>query len=591
MKLSKFAAETLESKYKKECDKDVQDVFIRAAYAFADNEDHANRIKTYIKNRWFCPSTPILANAPKRISFGKDFHDNFTFDKFDKKYVGRQMPISCFLSYVDDTVEGLIEHTSEIRFLSIIGGGCAGHWSDIRANVEGGKSPGPIPFIKTIDSDVLAYHQAGTRRGSYAAYLNISHPSIEEFINGRLPTGGDINRKFINIHYGVNLTDEFLECVKLDKDFNLVCPHTKKVIKTINARRLWYTLLEVRHKTGEPYLIHIDEMNRLMPIQLKNKGYRINGSNLCTEITLPTDKNRTGVCCLSSLNVEFFDEWQHNSDIVEDCIRYLDNVLEYFIRYGSAYSYLSKAVLSAEKERSIGLGTMGLHNFFMKNKIPFDSVLARAFNNKIYKTIYQRAIKASKQLAIERGEPEDMVGSGRRNAHVLAIAPNANTSIFLGASPSIEPLRANFYHHKTSSGINLIKNRYLIDYLKNDLGWSDTKINKLIKNSIINNGSVQQEEDLPKEAKEIFKTAVEIDQHVLVILAADRQNYIDQAQSLNLFFPAEVKMSYLNSVHWDAMYKYKLKSLYYLRSEPIDKAKVDELFLENNGKECSFCES
>lgn len=585
MKLSKFAVQLVASKLQKKYDETPEDVFKRAAYAFADNPEHGARMYSYIKNKWFCPSTPILANAPKRISFGESFYDNFNKKHFLPESLSRAMPISCFLSYVPDTVVGLIEHSSEVRFLCIIGGGVAGHWSDIRANVDNGKSPGPIPFIKTVDSDVLAYHQSGTRRGSYAAYLDVNHPSIEEFLVGRTPTGGDINRKFINIHHGINITREFLECVRLNKEFNLVCPHTNNVVKTINARTLWLRILETRHKTGEPYLINIDVINDLLNPHLKKRGYKVRGSNLCSEITLPTDEENTAVCCLSSLNVEYFDEWSNDSFIIEDCIRYLDNVLEYFITYGENYPYLKKAINSARGERSVGLGTMGLHNFFQKKHIPFDSLVAMSYNNKIYKHIFEKSIRATRILAKERGEPERIAGSGHRNAHLIAIAPNANTSIFLATSPSVEPLRANFYYHKISNGINLIKNRYLVSYLKDKLGFTTTKLNKLIKESIARKGSIQFSDEIDNEAKKVFKTAVEIDQNIIVFMAKNRQDYVDQAQSINLFFPACVPISYLNEVHWNAMYKLKLKTLYYLRSEAVERAQINY----ENGNGCTFC--
>lgn len=592
IKLSSFAIETLKDRYIKPWDRSVSDIFVRSVYAFSDNEKHAERMLQYIKNKWFCPSTPILSNSPVRKDFDKDFNKNFEENLFDKKTLTRNMPISCFLSYVEDSVPGLIDHSSEICFMSTIGGGCAGHWGDVRAQAKNGKSPGPIPFIKIIDSSILAYHQSRTRRGSYAAYLSIDHPSIEEFLVGRTPTGGDINRKFLNIHHGINLTDEFLECVKNNNKFKLRCPHTKEVVKEVDARLLWFRVLETRHKTGEPYLVHIDEANRKLNSYLKNLGLKINGSNLCSEILLPTSPTRSAVCCLSSLNLEFFDEWQDNELIIEDCIRYLDNVLEFFIKHGSKYSYISKAVNSCLHERSIGLGTMGFHSFLQKNNIKFESLLAKSWNKKIFKKIYTEAVNASRKLALERGEPEDIKGSGMRNAHLIAIAPNATTSIIFGTSPSIEPLRANIYNQKTLSGVNIVKNRYLIRKM-NELGLSDYKKEKLIVDILKHKGSINHLKDVfDKETIEVFKTAVELNQHVIVNLAADRQEFIDQGQSINLFFPADVTISLLHSVHWNAMYYKKLKTLYYLRSEALKNAEIEQngvLIEEDSSKECEFC--
>lgn len=590
IKLSKFARDILQERYLRPWDNgDVNNIFVRAVTAFSDDEKHASRMLKYVQNKWFCPSTPILANSPVRKDFGRNFHDNFDENLFDRKTITRNMPISCFLSYVGDSVKELIDHCSEVSYLSTIGGGCAGHWSDIRAFVVGGKSPGPIPFIKILDSAILAYHQSNTRRGSYAAYLDISHPSIEEFIVGRSPTGGDINRKFLNLHHGVNITDEFLECVKNDKEFNLVCKHTNKVIKSVNSRTLWFKILETRHKTGEPYLIHIDEANRCLNKFLKEKGLKINGSNLCSEILLPTNSERSAVCCLSSLNLEKFDEWCENEMIIEDCVRFLDNVLEYFIRFSEKYSYLDKTINSCTRERSIGLGTMGFHSFLQKNFVSVDSLVAKLYNKKMFELISRKAKEASMKLAEERGEPEDIKGSGMRNAHLIAVAPNATTSILFGTSPSIEPLRANCYIQKTISGINVVKNRFLIERMK-ELGVTGYKSEKLIRDIIKNKGSIRTFKDIfDKKTMEVFKTAIEINQNILIDLAADRQKYIDQGQSLNLFFPSETKISYLSNVHWNALYKKKLKTLYYLRSEPVENAKLDYEISESEDGDCKFC--
>lgn len=567
--LSEQAIKLLREHYMTDAEEDPMQTFRRAAnaYSFGDR-DLSSRILDYVIKGWFMFSSPVLSNA---------------VEKLDQKWKG--LPISCFLCHVSDNINGLINHTVELRWLSIKGGGVGGHWSDVRS--VNGDAPGPIPFLRTVDSDMTAYRQGKTRKGSYAAYLDIHHPDILEFINMRVPTGGDSSRKCFNLHNAVNITDEFMDAVLKDKPWNLVDPHSKEIRETMSARSLWEQLIETRFRTGEPYLNFIDEANRQMPDTQKKLGLKIHGSNLCNEIHLPTDESRTAVCCLSSINLEYYDEWK-DTTIVEDCVRFLDNVLQVFI--DNCPDSLSKARYSASMERSLGLGAMGFHSYLQKKGIPFESGLASSINQRIFRLIHTRAIQESLRLGKLLGEAPDMQGTSRRNANLIAVAPNANSSLILGCSPSIEPWKSNAFTHRTRTGSHLVKNKYLEKLLiqknKNtEEVWSDI---------ILNQGSVQHLEFLTKDERDIFKTAFELDQHWIVDHAASRQPYICQGQSVNLFFPHESSRKYVNSVHIMA-WKRKLKGLYYLRSssgKTADKVSnpVSETIGFKEGHECMSCQ-
>ena len=576
--LTEYAAGMLKDFYLRGKEKSPQDAFARASKAWATfkgkhDPELANRLYDYVSKGWFMYASPVLSNAPNG-------------DAGETK----GLPISCFLTYVPDTLEGLIEHSSELRWLSVMGGGVGGHWSDVRTVSD--KSPGPIPFIHTVDADIIAYRQGKTRKGSYAAYMDISHPDIMEFLNLRIPTG-DVQRKALNIHNAVNITDDFMNAVIFNKKWNLLDPKDKSIKDTVDARKLWERLLEIRFRTGEPYLNFIDEANRHLPEPLKKKGLKINGSNLCNEIHLPTGPDRTAVCCLSSLNLEHYAEWK-NTSIVEDLITMLDNVLEYFIE--NATDEIARARYSAQRERSIGLGAMGFHSLLQKNGVAWESEAARQINKVIFNTIKAKAVAHSEKLAAERGEYPDGLGTGLRFAHLLAIAPNASSGLIVGTSPSIEPLKANAFTHRTRAGSHLVKNKYLEEVLdahgiNNEATWTSI---------ITNKGSVQHLPELTEGEKAIFKTAQELDQTWVVQHAADRQLFICQGQSVNLFFPAGAEKSYVNKVHIKA-WKEKLKGLYYLRTEAKSRAenvseKVERVALQDDmrtlvyGKSnCPFC--
>ena len=542
--LSKQAAKLLKDYYCVDGEDSPQMAFARAAKAYCYGDTKlAQRIYNYVSNKWFMFASPVLSNAPKPNEKVK------------------ALPISCFLSYVPDTLEGLIEHTSELRWLSVKGGGVGGHWSDVRSVSD--IAPGPIPFLHTVDADMTAYRQGKTRKGSYAAYMDVSHPDIMEFLTVRIPTG-DVGRKCLNIHHAVNVTDEFMTAVEDDEDWNLIDPNESESRETYKARKIWETILETRFRTGEPYINFIDTANRYLPKSMKKKGLKIHGSNLCNEIHLPTNDERTAVCCLSSLNLELYDEWK-DTDVVKDLITFLDNVLQFFI--DNAPDEISRARYSATQERSLGLGAMGLHSLYQKNRIPFDSLQAKTLNEEIFKKIKEDAVEQTKILGKEKGEAPDMKGTGKRNAHLLAIAPNANSSMITGCSPSIEPHKANAYTHRTRAGSHLIKNRYLKEELKK-LNLDTPEVWTSI---ITNGGSVQHLDFINDSIKEVFKTAIEIDQRVLIEQGGDRQNYLCQGQSLNIFFPAGASKRYLHDVHMKA-WKHECKGLYYLRTETSNKA-------------------
>lgn len=547
--LDEFSIKTLKDRYLLPEETSPQQAFARAAKAFSDNEDHAQRIYDYASKQWFMFATPLLSNGGS----------------------ARGLPISCFLNYVDDSRDGITETFTEDAFLSSVGGGIGSYWGDVRSSGSktstGSESTGVIPFIKVTDSLMLAFSQGVTRRGSNAAYLHISHPEVEEFLDIRKPTG-DANRKCLNIHQGVVISDKFMRIIEkasVDKDFDdswpLIDPHSKKTIKVVSAKALWIKIIQNRAETGEPYIMYEDTVNDSLPDFQARLGLRVRQSNLCSEITLPTDQNRTAVCCLSSVNIERYDEWKNNPKFIPDLIRMLDNVLQYFI--DNAPEQLYKAIYSASRERSIGLGAMGFHAYLQAKGVAFESVIAKSINNAVFKSIKEQAVEETIRLANERGPCPDAKGYANvRNAHLLAIAPNASSSIICGnTSPGIEPYRANAFNQKTMSGTFLLKNKYLESHLET-LGLNNDKVWSSI---MANRGSVQHL-DIPNHIKEIFKTAVEIDQRWVIEHAADRQEHICQSQSLNLFFPADVSKQELHYIHMLA-WKKEVKTLYYLRSE------------------------
>jgi ribonucleoside-diphosphate reductase alpha chain len=553
--LSEFSIKTLNDRYMIDGEDSPQDAFARAAMAFSDDEEHAQRLYDYASKLWFMFSTPVLSNGGTR----------------------RGMPISCFLNHVEDSRGGITSHYTENAFLSSVGGGIGGDWSSVRgvgsSTSNGSESTGVIPFLKVVDGEMLAFSQGITRRGSYAAYLDISHPEMEEFLDIRKPTGGDINRKSINLHHAVVISDEFMRLIEgatreenFDDSWDLIDPHTGKVVKTVPAKTLWVKLIQNRVETGEPYIMFKDTVDKALPEFQQNLGLKVHHSNLCSEITLPTDVDRTAVCCLSSVNLEEYDEWKNNDLFIPDLIRMLDNVLDHFIH--NAPSELHRAVYSARQERSLGLGAMGFHAYLQRHSIPFESVIAKVRNKNMFREIKEKANETTKLLAKERGECPDAVGYGVRNSHLLAIAPNASSSIICGnTSPSIEPYRANAFVQKTKTGSSLLKNEYL-EHCLDEIGMNTEEIWKDI---ITHDGSVQHLEFLDQDTKDIFKTGVEIDQRWIVEFAADRQEHICQSQSLNLFFPADVSKQELHAVHMMA-WKKGVKTLYYLRSEAIKRA-------------------
>jgi ribonucleoside-diphosphate reductase alpha chain len=577
--LSDAGLRILKDRYLTDEETSPQEAFYRVSKTFSDNSEMAERIYKYASNLWFMFSTPILTNGGTK----------------------RGMPISCFLNYVPDSRIGLTEHYTENAWLATVGGGIGGHWGHIRSDgteTSGGSiSTGSMPFMHVVDSEMLAFSQGKTRRGSYAAYQDISHPEIEEFIEMRKPSGGDIHRKCLNLHHGINISDKFMSIIdnctinpSADDTWELIDPHTKRVVRKVSAKKLWQKILETRVATGEPYICFIDTVQKSLPESQKKIGLKVHHSNLCSEITLPTNEERTAVCCLSSLNLEKYDEWKEDSSFIPDVVRFLDNVLEYFIN--NANDFLHRAKYSAMRERSIGLGTMGFHSYLQSKNIPFESVMAKVQNKIIFSHIKKQAEETSKSLGKERGEAPDMVGTGMRNAHLLAIAPNATSSIICGStSPSIEPTRANVYSQKTMSGTFLMKNKYLQKILKekgidNDTTW---------KSILAKRGSVKHLDELSELEKDVFATAIEIDQRWIIDLAADRQKYICQSQSVNIFVPADVNIKDLHLLHLSA-WKKRLKTLYYCRSEAIKRAeiistKIERIVRPDAEDECLACQA
>ena len=542
----------LQESYMKEDEQSPQERFAYVSKAFGSNQEHAQRLYTYASKHWLSYSTPIL-------SFGRS---------------SRGLPISCFLPYLDDSAEGLVSTLSEVNWLSMLGGG-VGIGLGIRSADD--KSVGIMPHLRTYDASSLAYRQGRTRRGSYAAYLDISHPDILLFLEMRKPTG-DPNMRTLNLHHGINIPDKFMQLIEKcmqDKDaddsWELVDPHNGEVKEVVSAKELWQRVLDIRMQTGEPYLHFIDTSNRNMPDFQRRLGLSIKQSNLCSEIILPTDKQRTAVCCLSSVNLEYYDDWKNDKLFLRDVAEMLDNVLQYFI--DNAPDAISRAKYSASQERSIGVGALGFHAYLQRNNIAFESPMAVGRNKQIFKHIREKLDEANLQLGSERGEARDTVGTGRRFSHLMAIAPNASSSIIMGnTSPSIEPYRANAYRQDTLSGAHLNKNKYLDNIIKEKCE-ADSKLdyNEIWSSIIANDGSVQHLDIIDDWTKDVFKTSMEIDQRWVVEHAADRQQFIDQAQSLNLFFRPDVNVKYLHAVHFMA-WKLGLKTLYYCRSEKIGKA-------------------
>ncbi|MDA9615969.1 ribonucleoside-diphosphate reductase subunit alpha [Candidatus Pelagibacter sp.] len=553
-KLTDFGKATLKDRYLGH-NESYQDLFARVASSYADDNLHAQRIYNYISNLWFMPATPVLSNGGTK----------------------RGLPISCFLNEASDSLNGILDLWSENVWLAAKGGGIGSYWGNLRSIGEKigkvGKTSGIIPFIKVMDSLTMAISQGSLRRGSAACYLPIDHPEIEEFIEMRRPTGGDPNRKALNLHHGVLVSDAFMRAVETDEQWALKSPADGTVQQTISARNLWIRLLTARIETGEPYIIYIDTVNRQIPQHHKLANLTVKTSNLCSEITLPTgiDKNgrdRTAVCCLSSLNLEKYDEWKDDKAMINDVMRFLDNVLTDFI--DRAPEQFDDAKYSAEKERSVGLGVMGFHSYLQQHSIPLESVMSKAWNKKIFKHIQEHVDQASKDLADERGACPDAAdyGYNERFSNKTAIAPTASISIICGgASPGVEPVAANSYTHKTLSGSFNVKNRYLVELLEKhgkntDDVWSGITTNQ---------GSVSHLDFLTALEKDVFKTAFELDQKWIIELSGDRTPFISQAQSINLFVPADIHKKELHKIHFDA-WKKGLKSLYYCRSKSIQRA-------------------
>ena len=582
--LTDFGRETLEDRYLMPGES-FQDLFARVASYYGDNQEHSQRLYDYISQLWFMPSTPVLSNGG----------------------TGRGLPISCFLNEASDSLGGIVDLWTENVWLASKGGGIGSYWGNLRSIGEPiggvGKTSGIVPFIRVMDSLTLAISQGSLRRGSAAVYLPIDHPEIEEFIEIRRPTGGDPNRKALNLHHGIQLTDAFMRAVEEDADWDLRSPHDQSVQKTVSARSLWIRMLTARIETGEPYLVYKDTVNNLRPEQQKLAGLEIKTSNLCSEITLPTGidhhgENRTAVCCLSSVNIEKFFEWENEKNFIPDIMRFLDNVLQDFI--DNAPETMKSAAYAATRERSVGLGVMGLHSFFQENNVPWESAVAKSWNKKIFNHIKAGADQASIDLAKEKGPCPDAEEYGimERFSNKTAVAPTASISIICGgSSPGIEPIAANVYAHKTLSGTFTVRNRHLKILLQeknqdNDEVWLSI---------LSNGGSVQHLDFLSEHEKDVYKTAFEIDQRWLIDLAGDRSEMIDQAQSLNVFLPADSDKAYLHEVHYSA-WKKGVKSLYYCRSLSLQRAEnssnqptkidvktLDEVAAESNPNDYDEC--
>lgn len=574
--ISSFVHNMLRERYMLPNETSPQEAFMRAARAFADDAEHAQRLYDYASKYWFMFATPVLSNGGSK----------------------RGLPISCFLNYVGDSREDITDTFTESAFLSSYGGGVGTVYSDVRSagtkTSKGSASTGVIPFIKVDDSLQLAFSQGVTRRGSKAVYLDISHPEIEEFLDIRKPTG-DANRRSQNIHHGVVISNDFMEIIEkatgdkgYDASWDLIDPHTGEVKKTVNAKTLWIKIIQNRIELGEPFIVWEDTINEALPDFQKKLGLRVRQSNLCTEITLPTDENRTAVCCLSSVNAEKFDEWKDHPKFIEDLMRMLDNVLTYFIK--NAPSEFYKAIYSAQRERAVGLGCMGFHSYLQSKGVPMESPMAKGINIKIFKHLRAKVDAADLLLGAERGECPDAKGTGHRFSHKLAIAPNASSSFICGdTSPGIEPFPANVYTRKTLSGSDEYRNPWLINKLE-EYGANTSEVWQSIMQD---GGSVRNLSFLSDWDKDVFKTAWEMDKHWIIELAADRQKYICQGQSLNLYFPAATSKAELHDVHL-AAWKKGLKTLYYVRSTAHRRAenvsKQTERYEYKFNQDCIACE-
>ncbi len=552
--LTDFGKKTLVDRYLLP-EETYQDMFARVSQAYADDTEHAQRLYNYMSKLWFMPATPVLSNG------GAD----------------RGLPISCFLNSVDDSLDSIVDIWNENVWLASNGGGIGTYWGNVRSIGEkigrAGKTSGIIPFIRVMDSLTLAISQGSLRRGSAAVYLDVHHPEIEEFLEIRKPSG-DFNRKSLNLHHGLNITDEFMEAVASGAEFGLRSPHTNLVIKTVNARKIWQKILEMRLQTGEPYMVFSDTVNKALAPHQREAGLKVQQSNLCAEIMLATgkdkyDQERTAVCCLSSLNAERWEEWKDQDGMIEDVMRFLDNVLESFIR--NAPDKMKEAKYSAMRERSVGLGVMGFHSYLQSKNIPFESALAKSFNNRMFSLIRRQANAASKTLAAERGACPDAADAGNmeeRFSHKMAVAPTASISIICGGtSAGIEPIPANIYTHKTLSGSFTVRNKFL-EALLEEKGMNRDGVWATI---LENEGSVQHIDELDEHEKAVFRTAFEIDQRWVIEHAADRAPHICQAQSLNIFIPGDVDKWDLHMLHWQAWEK-GVKSLYYCRSKSVQRA-------------------
>lgn len=585
--LTDFGKKTLENQYLLPGES-YQGLFARVARTYGDNEAHSHRMYDYISRHWVMPATPILANG------GSD----------------RGLPISCFLNEASDSMQGIVDLWVENVWLASRGGGIGSYWGNLRAIGEkiksNGETTGVIPFIKVMDSMTLGISQGSLRRGSAAIYLPINHPEIEEFLEIRKPTGGDHNRKALNLHHGIAITDGFMEAVEADALWALISPRTGETLRQVQARVLWSKILSMRVETGEPYLLFIDHVNRARPQHQKDLGLTVKTSNLCSEITLPTGKDflggdRTAVCCLSSLNLETYLEWEKEPQFIEDCMRFLDNVLEDFIQ--KAPDSMKRAVYAAQRERSVGLGVMGFHAFLQSQNVPFESVMAKVWNKRMFSQIKTQVDQASKVLARERGACLDAqaVGVEERFSNKIAIAPTASISIICGGtSPGIEPSASNAYTHKTLSGSFPVRNKYL----KRVLAEKGQDTPEIWSSIVQHEGSVQHLPFLSAHEHAVFRTAFEMNQRWLVEHAGDRQPFICQAQSLNLFLPSNVHKRDLHEIHW-LIWKRGVKSAYYLRSKSLQRAEntfsaqrpvsppaipTDQPALPLNYEECLSCQ-
>ncbi len=546
-----------------------QTMFARVAHQFSNDGLHAQRLYDYMSELWFMPATPILSNGG----------------------TNRGLPISCFLQDVQDDIGDIIASWSETSWLSCRGGGIGVYYGNVRSIGERvgivGKTSGIIPFLKVNESLAGAISQGSLRRGSAAVYLPIWHPDIEEFLEIRTASGGDPSRKVnpTNLHHGVCIDDKFMEACKEDELYSLLSPKTGGEVRKVKARDLWFKLLQIRLQTGEPYIVFIDRVKEATPDWHKNMGLYPQQSNLCSEITLPTSKDRTAVCCLSSVNLEYFDSWRENTDFIPDIMAFLDNVLDDFIK--KAPDTMNKAKYSASRERSVGLGAMGFHSYLQGKGIPFDSVMAKVHNTKLFTHLKLETDKASEALADERGACPDAAEHGydQRFSYKMAIAPNASISIIAGeTSPGIEPYPANVYLHKTLSGTFTCRNKHLDKLIKEKF---PNIVEEIWKKVIDCEGSIQTLECFTDQEKEVFKTAFEIDQRAIVQLAAHRTPMIDQAQSLNVFLPANIDKKSLHKLHFGA-WELGVKTMYYLRSKSVGRAEKVSLSI-GNMDECLSC--